>query len=160
MVKDGSGHGWPLYAQITVDGVPGGPVFTDPATGRYEPAAARPDDYTLHVTAEYPGYQPSTDDGRGRRHRCSKDVACRSTRPPVAPPGYRLQSPAPGAFSSTSAPPGGASTTNTTGGGWVFEDLGNRGNLTGGSDGFAIIDSDHWACGSTRTPSCVHRCWT
>ena len=34
-VTDGSGHGWPLYATITVDGVPGGPVFTDPYTGHY-----------------------------------------------------------------------------------------------------------------------------
>ena len=32
VVTDGSGHSWPLYARITVDGVPGGPVFTDPAT--------------------------------------------------------------------------------------------------------------------------------
>ena len=34
-VTDGSGHGWPLYATITVDGVPGGPVYTDPYTGHY-----------------------------------------------------------------------------------------------------------------------------
>ena len=32
-VTDGSGHGWPLYARIDIDGYPGGPVFTDPMTG-------------------------------------------------------------------------------------------------------------------------------
>jgi hypothetical protein len=34
-VTDVSGHGWPLYATITVDGVSGGPFFTDPHTGKY-----------------------------------------------------------------------------------------------------------------------------
>ncbi|MFF0790455.1 carboxypeptidase-like regulatory domain-containing protein [Streptomyces spiralis] len=32
-VTDGSGHGRPLYAKVTVDGVPARPVFADPSTG-------------------------------------------------------------------------------------------------------------------------------
>jgi hypothetical protein len=56
-VRDGSGHGWPLYAKVSVKGLPVAPVFTDPATGRYSfdlPAGAS---YTLRVTANYPGYE-------------------------------------------------------------------------------------------------------
>ncbi|TWD82010.1 subtilisin family serine protease [Kribbella amoyensis] len=34
LVRDGSGHGWPLYAKLTIDGVPG-QWFTKPTTGRY-----------------------------------------------------------------------------------------------------------------------------
>ena len=62
-VTDGSGHGWPLYATITVDGVPGGPVFTDPAPGTTASPCRRAQTYTLHVTPVYPGYQH----GRPRR---------------------------------------------------------------------------------------------
>src|SRR4029078_12095861 len=66
-------------------------------------------------------------------------------------PGYRVNvSGLQEAFSSTSAPPGWSVVSNTTGGGWVFQDLGNRGNLTGGSDGFAIIDSDQLGVGRTQ----------
>src|SRR6185437_7852449 len=46
VVTDGSGHSWPLYARITVDGVPGGPVFTDPATGHYSLSLPQGQTYT------------------------------------------------------------------------------------------------------------------
>ncbi|MEP6799327.1 MAG: carboxypeptidase regulatory-like domain-containing protein, partial [Lapillicoccus sp.] len=55
-VTDGSGHGWPLYAKITVDGVPGGPVYTDPFTGRYSLSLARGKTYPAHVESVIPGY--------------------------------------------------------------------------------------------------------
>src|SRR5262249_29571852 len=32
-VTDGSGQGWGLHASISVPGMPGGPVWTDPVTG-------------------------------------------------------------------------------------------------------------------------------
>ncbi|HEY7162532.1 MAG TPA: S8 family serine peptidase, partial [Acidobacteriota bacterium] len=34
-VFDNSGHGWPLYARIDIDGFPGSPIFTNPADGTY-----------------------------------------------------------------------------------------------------------------------------
>ena len=34
-VTDGSGHGWPIYAQVQVAGQPTTAVYTDPATGHY-----------------------------------------------------------------------------------------------------------------------------
>ena len=37
-------------AKVTVSGVPGGPVFTDPATGHYQVSVASGASYTLHVT--------------------------------------------------------------------------------------------------------------
>jgi hypothetical protein len=56
-VTDASGHGWPLYVTITVDGVPGGPFFTDPHTGKYTLRLPPGTTYTIHVNAKYPGYQ-------------------------------------------------------------------------------------------------------
>ncbi len=57
VVTDGSGHGWPLYAKITVAGMSGA-VYTDPYTGRYTLTVPRNASYTLHVaSAVLPGYR-------------------------------------------------------------------------------------------------------
>jgi hypothetical protein len=50
IVSDASGHGWPLYAKVTADGVPGDGVYTDPGpraptttcTSRRSTRATRP----------------------------------------------------------------------------------------------------------------------
>ncbi|MFF4597892.1 carboxypeptidase regulatory-like domain-containing protein [Amycolatopsis sp. NPDC001319] len=56
-VTDGSGHGWPLYAKITVDGYPGGAIYTDPFSGKYSVDLPQGAAYQLHVSAVQPGYQ-------------------------------------------------------------------------------------------------------
>lgn len=57
-VKDGSGHGWPLYAKVALsDGAGHGQTtFTDPATGRYSLRVMENTAYTLDVASQYPGY--------------------------------------------------------------------------------------------------------
>ena len=59
-VTDGSGHGWPLYAKITIGGDPGGPVYTSPFTGRYSVSLPGQTSYTLTVAPAYPGYAAKT----------------------------------------------------------------------------------------------------
>ncbi|HEX6195412.1 MAG TPA: S8 family serine peptidase [Jiangellaceae bacterium] len=54
-VTDGSGHGWPLYAHVVVDGTPVD-TYTDPRTGQYSLTLPVNDTYTLNYEAEYPGY--------------------------------------------------------------------------------------------------------
>jgi subtilisin family serine protease len=49
-VTDGSGHGWPLYARIDIDGYPLGPVFTDPVTGAYSVELVEATDFTFNVS--------------------------------------------------------------------------------------------------------------
>ncbi len=56
-VRDGSGHGWPLYAGIEVDGRPPS-VFTDPGTGRVNLDLPVGHTYKLAVTPAYGGYLP------------------------------------------------------------------------------------------------------
>jgi N-acetylneuraminic acid mutarotase len=53
--------------------------------------------------------------------------------------------------------PAGWTITDAIGNGetWLFQDLGNRGNLTGGGGGFAIIDSDRLGPGHTQDTSLV-----
>src|SRR5690242_4357159 len=48
---DGSGHEWPLYATLTVDGVGGHSFFTNPFTGRYSMRLPANATYQVHVTA-------------------------------------------------------------------------------------------------------------
>ncbi len=57
-VTDGSGHAWPMRSKITIDGYPGGAVYSSPYTGHYEVKLPKGDKYTMHVTsADLPGYK-------------------------------------------------------------------------------------------------------
>ncbi len=59
-VKDGSGAGWPLPANITIT-APGAPTFNttaDPATGYYEITLVEGITYTFTITTPVPGYLP------------------------------------------------------------------------------------------------------
>jgi N-acetylneuraminic acid mutarotase len=142
-VTDGSGHHWPLYAKITIDGVPGGPIFTDPFTGGYAVTLPRGATYTMHVTANYPGYAAVTATvALGTTDKVA-DIAV-----PVAADctaaGYAAHfTGATQSFDGATTPTGWTVTNANANGGWVFNDPGARGNLTGGSGGFAIIDSDN-----------------
>jgi hypothetical protein len=58
-VTDGSGHGWPLHAQISIPGYPSGSIWTGPYTGDYSVTLPQ-GDYALTVSTDYPGYQDKT----------------------------------------------------------------------------------------------------
>jgi Carboxypeptidase regulatory-like domain len=55
-VTDGSGEGWPLHAQISVEGDPNGPFWASPSTGKYSITLPQ-GRYTLRVSTDYPGYR-------------------------------------------------------------------------------------------------------
>jgi subtilisin family serine protease len=144
-VTDGSGHNWPLYARIDVAGRPGGPVFTDPFTGRYSLTVPGNASYKLTTTAQYPGYRAATTDvavtGTGR----TSDVALRVEEQACAAPGYSVSLGQPRvseSFDGGATPAGWSVVNRTQKGTWTFNDPGKRGNLTGGTGDFAIVDSD------------------
>ncbi|WP_093786637.1 carboxypeptidase regulatory-like domain-containing protein [Actinacidiphila guanduensis] len=155
-IADGSGHGWPLYAKITADGVPGGPVYSDPATGAYSLSLPAGASYTLHITAALPGYRTvdkSVDVGTADK---TVNIAVPVDPSSTDAPGYTVSlagdtQP----FDSTTAAPDGWSVSNADGttGGWGFSDDGGRGNRTGGTGGFAIVDSDHLGQGNSQDTS-------
>ncbi|HEY3629367.1 MAG TPA: hypothetical protein VGL21_00655, partial [Jatrophihabitantaceae bacterium] len=143
-VTDGSGHGWPVYAKVTVRGRPGSAVYTDPATGHYEVDVPRGTDETVTITPVYPGYSSRVESvhvGSGDTiadYRLSVD-ATTCTAPGYA---YRydgLYQPFDGAVA-----PSGWTVQDGNGSGvtWRFDDADHRGNHTGGSGGFAIIDGE------------------
>jgi N-acetylneuraminic acid mutarotase len=141
-VTDGSGHGWPLYAKITVDGVPGGPVFTDPYTGHYSLTLPEGRTYTARLTANYPGYQPvdlSLPLGADDVHR---DVSVPVDLADCTAPGYTTHyAGTRETFETTSTPAGWTVSNASTAAGWEFDDLKVRGNRTGGTGHFAFADS-------------------
>ncbi|MTK00623.1 S8 family serine peptidase [Micromonospora sp. CP22] len=151
-VTDASGHGWPLYARIDVAGRTGDAVFTNPVNGRYSLTLPGNTSYRLTVTAQYPGYRTVTRQvavgGADTTINLAVpvDAACTAA-------GYTAQFGAPlftESFDGTSAPTGWTVANRTASGGWVFDDPRSRGNLTGGTGGFAIIDSDALGSGNTQ----------
>jgi N-acetylneuraminic acid mutarotase len=142
-VTDGSGHHWPLYATITAAGVPGGPVYTNPYNGTYSltlPAGAT---YQLHVAANYSGYQPVDTSVTLAGSGVTKNIAVPVDAASCVAPGYAVHfAGLTQSFDGTTTPTGWTVTNNTDVGGWEFDDPEPRGNLTGGSGGFAIVDSD------------------
>ncbi|GAA5188421.1 hypothetical protein GCM10023322_39080 [Rugosimonospora acidiphila] len=150
-VTDGSGHGWPLYAKLSVDGVPGAPVFTDPYTGHYELQLPQGQTYHLKVTANYPGYQTVTRDVTVGTHDATADVAVPVDATSCTAAGYQESfDGSTQTFEGTDTPAGWTVTDANANGGWEFDDPEPRGNLTGGTGGFAIVDSDYLGEGKTE----------
>ncbi|MFK3984996.1 S8 family serine peptidase [Micromonospora sp. NPDC050397] len=150
-VTDGSGQGWPLYARVEVAGRPGGPVFTDPTSGRYSVTVPSGGTYRLTTTAVATGYRAvSTDVTVANRAKTANitvpvAVAC-EVAGYTAGTGRTVLSES---FSGTGTPAG-WSVVNRADVGWEFDNPGNRQNLTGGDGGFAIVDSDHSGLGRAQ----------
>jgi N-acetylneuraminic acid mutarotase len=156
-VTDGSGHAWPLYARINIDGYPGGPVFTDPVTGHYAVTLVESTPFVFHVNAMGIGYNEETRPLQFPPDSPTQDFALQVDTGSCDALGYG--SVANGLFEqfNTGALPDGWSIDDNLNNGllWTFDDQGHRGNLTGGDSGFAIMDSDHYGPGNSEDTSLV-----
>jgi hypothetical protein len=157
-----SGHGWPLYARISIGGSPDGPVFTNPVTGQYSVSLLLTQSYTFTVQALVPGYinasRALTVSGAATENfvLAADQTACEA-------PGYSFAGLVLSEAFSTPTLPSGWSNLDNVGAHvtpqhWRFDDPGDEGNLTGGSGGFAILDSDYYGQSQSqdaelRTPS-------
>ncbi|MEV4258003.1 S8 family serine peptidase, partial [Spirillospora sp. NPDC049652] len=157
-VTDGSGKGGGLPATVVAeDG--GGHTWsaTADASGAYSLSLLPDLAYTVTYTATVPGYDPATREitlgGAGRTEDVGLTVALACTAK-----GYRVvRDGATEPFDSTRVPRG-WQVTNVDPGipnyayqpGWEFNDPGKRGNRTGGSGGFAVVDSRHTGFGHVQ----------
>ncbi|WP_239133936.1 carboxypeptidase regulatory-like domain-containing protein [Rugosimonospora africana] len=141
-VTDGSGHDWPLYATITADGVPGGPVFTDPVTGHYSLNLPQGQTYHLHVTPAYPGYQTANPSVTVTDSNVAANVSVPVDTTACDAPGYQANYTGPTQTFDGGSAPTGWSVDNAAGTttGWAFDDPADE-NYTGGSGNFAIVDN-------------------
>ncbi|KAB1143627.1 S8 family serine peptidase [Micromonospora sp. AMSO12t] len=157
-VTDGSGHGWPLYAKVTVQGQSGVSDYTTPVNGRYSlklPAGAT---YDLKVESQYPGYQTVTKQVVVGTGNATANVAVPvQTNACTTAPGYRFGSDGEYETFDGSTVPAGWSVVDHAASGqvWKFTDDGARGNLTGGTGNFAIVDSDEYGSGGKQDTSLV-----
>ncbi|WP_233513630.1 S8 family serine peptidase [Micromonospora craterilacus] len=157
-VTDGSGHGWPLYAKVSVEGGSGVSDYTTPANGRYSMKLPAGTTYTLKIEPQYPGYQTVTREVVVGSSDVTSDVAVRvAANACTTAPGYRYGSDGVYETFDGSTTPAGWSLVDHLGNGqvWRFTDNGNRGNLTGGTGNFAIIDSDNYGSGQRQDSSLV-----
>ncbi|WP_162606332.1 carboxypeptidase regulatory-like domain-containing protein [Jiangella asiatica] len=151
-VRDGSGQGWPLWAQVSVEGQPDATTLTDPATGEYQ-LDLPPGTHTVTVTSRYPGYEPVTTQVEAG---ATADVVLAIDPARCFAPGYQLES-AGVAASFDDGLPDGWSVVDGIGDEqvWRFDDPGERGNLTGGRAGFAIVDSYFYSYPNRQDTSLV-----
>ena len=151
VVTDASGHGWPIYAKVSIDGYPGDAVFTDPYTGRYD-VDLPIGDYTLHVSpVQMPGYVTSTvsaavgPEANGGSSEIRKNVKLAIDASTCSAPGYawKYQGLSSDFAGWASGPKDGWRVTDESGAGqtWRFDDRGKQGNLTGGQGEFAVINT-------------------
>lgn len=157
-VTDGSGHGWPLYAKVTVAGPGGVSDYTAPGDGRYSVKLPTGATYKLTFTPQYPGYPAVTQDVVVGTTNVTRNVAVPAAADDcTAAPGYEFASDGEYQTFDTRALPTGWTVVDHAGTGqvWKFTDDGNRGNSTGGAGGFAIIDSDKYGSGGKQNSSLV-----
>ncbi|MFG1883303.1 S8 family serine peptidase [Micromonospora sp. NPDC049102] len=157
-VTDGSGHGWPLYAKVIVSGAAGVYDYTTPSNGRYSITLPAGQTHTLTYEVQYPGYQKVTKQVVVGTRNVTANVAVPvdTTRCTTAP-GYTFGSDGEYETFDATTTPAGWSVVDNVGSGqvWKFTDDGERGNLTGGTGTFAMIDSDAYGAGRSQDTSLV-----
>jgi hypothetical protein len=157
LVRDGSGHGWPVYAKVQIAGQPTTAVYTDPTTGHYALSVPADSTYTVQTDPLYTGYQADSRSVTVGAADTGQDIAVTVDPSTCAAPGYTDQYTGTSQSFDGAAAPAGWSVTDGVGNGqtWAFADAGGRGNRTGGSGGFAVIDSDHYGSGNSQDSSLV-----
>ncbi|MFC8800714.1 S8 family serine peptidase [Promicromonospora sp. NPDC057138] len=152
-VTDGSGHGWPLDAKVTVQGAPSSvAAWTDPFTGEYSFELPQSATHTLVVEPAVTGYGTLTQDVEVGTEPASADVATPALAECTAP-GYALTGAGTGVeeFESGEVPDGWtvedlAGTEQV----WTFDDDFGAGNQTGGEGLFAEVNSDAYGPEGTQ----------
>jgi hypothetical protein len=125
-VTDGSGHGWPLHAQISIPGYPTGSVWTSPYTGKYSVTVPQ-GSYTLSVSTDYPGYQDKSVQVTVGPGTTTQDTTLDADLSACAAPGYGPQGLSQDftGWTGDSARDG-WNVTSPGGAGWRFDNPGGR----------------------------------
>ncbi|MFH8473980.1 kelch repeat-containing protein [Streptomyces sp. NPDC018000] len=142
---------------MRVKGEPTSVAYTDPKTGKYTLSVPVSDTYSLQVDPLYPGYKRNSQDVQVDSADVTHDVNASVDWTTCSAAGYGLH------YDGTTEPfdgnatPSGWTVDDKVGKGqtWVFNDPGKRGNTTGGSGGFAVIDSAKYGYGNRQDSSLI-----
>ncbi len=151
-VTDGSGHGYGLYARVTVSKSGFGTVgrtWTDPATGHYSLSLPGDSSYSLDVTPVFDGYDAGSgtavlDGDTAMDFGLKVNSTCSA-------PGYAFVGRGFSQDFNGSFPPAGWRVTNAVGGSrvvWKSNRDWSDGNYTGGTGMAATVDSNRAGVGS------------
>lgn len=155
-VTDAGHPGLPLYAQMETGFAAIPVIFTNPLTGTYSVNLYQHQAYTFTVAAVAPGFITSTRPVTLTVSPQTEDFALQVDHVQCAAPGYKNVGGLRETFDTNTLPAGWSVTDPLLNGDvWTFNDPGGKGNLTGGSGGFAIIDSDFYDLGSKQDSSLV-----
>ena len=160
-ITDGSGHGWPMRAKITISGYPDGAVYSDPYTGRYSVKLPSGTDYTLQVaSADLPGYLSQTDTVDVGSQAVEQDIQLDVDSSTCTAPGYAyhddgLTESFTGWQGSTAQD--GWSVVDNLGNGetWNFANDNGFAPPQGGDSDFASVQSDYWGESGQQDTSLV-----
>lgn len=155
-VRDGSGHGWPLYSRVSIDGAATA-TYASPWDGRYRLELMPDTTYTVRVAPEADGYPELTKQVHTGRRGTVLDLDVPVDADRCTAPGYQHTSAGAVASFDTGTTPAGWTVTDDLGNSevWRFDDLGRRKNLTGGRNGFAIVDSELYGLTERQDTSLV-----
>ncbi|MEV6965891.1 S8 family serine peptidase [Hamadaea sp. NPDC051192] len=138
-VTDGSGHGWPLYAKLMIDGYTEGPIFTDPVTGRYSVRLPASTAYQVHVFPQYDGYATSDRTVQLGDADLTYDLSLTADQSSCTAPGYRWNGTGEDFTGWTSGTTDGWTTSGQPA--WRFDNPGYRTAPNDGGGRFAIADA-------------------
>jgi N-acetylneuraminic acid mutarotase len=154
-VAEGSGHGWPLAATLTVAGMPGGTFHTDPVTGHYAMSLPAGATYQVNVSGDYPGMTARTASVTVGTSSTTQDFTVPIDPYACTAPGYKAGTTRAidqQTFDGTTAPAGWTVQDNAGEDEvWGFGDPTGSGNRTGGSGGYAGVSSLGYGDGQQDT---------
>ncbi|MET9382394.1 carboxypeptidase regulatory-like domain-containing protein [Streptomyces sp. NPDC002928] len=157
-VSDGSGHGWPLYATVGVKGEPTAVTYTDPKTGRYSLSLPAGDAYTLQTNVLYPGYKQDSVDVVAGSAELAQDINPTVDQTTCSAAGYAYDYHGTTEKFDGTTTPAGWTVDDKIGNGqtWAFDNPYDRGgNRTGGTGGFATVDSFYYGYENTQDTSLI-----
>ncbi|WP_326719861.1 carboxypeptidase regulatory-like domain-containing protein [Streptomyces sp. NBC_00243] len=157
-VSDGSGHGWPLYATVQVEGEPTAVTYTDPETGRYSLSLPAGTDYTLQADVLYPGYNQDSVDVAVGSTDLAQDISPTVDQVTCSAAGYAYKTDGTTESFDSTTTPSGWTVDDKIGNGqiWAFDNPYDRGgNRTGGKDGFATVDSFYYGYQNSQDTSLI-----
>ncbi len=157
-VTDGSGHGWPLYATVSVPGTPLTPVYTNPYTGAYSITVPEGATYQVQAVPVSPGYKAKTESVAVGKAAKEKNIKVAVDPSSCTAPGYAFEYQGAGTqFTgwSGASPQDGWSITDGAGDGqtWNFSNPGHLSPPPGGDSDFASVDSNYYGAGGYQDTS-------
>ena len=152
-ILDGSGHGYPLYAFLIFHSeLNHEELFTNPFDGTYSLELFQDTAYDLTLISLIEGYEEKSVTGLSFSGLTGTSDQTLEVNPVCFAPGYTIVDGIYEEFEEGTLPDGWSLINNAgTDAVWRFDNPGERSNLTGGSGGFAIIDSDYFSYTSVDT---------